>query len=444
MNTVLKATKIAKKGDALLDLAFVIDCTASMDPYIIEARDNIIGIVNEIVDSENCDVRLALVEYRDHPPCDETFVTKVHDFTEIPGEMKNWLRQCHAGGGGDIPEAVPDALNEVLKLSWREKATKISVFVTDAPPHGLGTWRDKFPEGCPIGLDPMDISRDLAAKGVTLYVAGCEPSILAYKHFYLAIAHVTGGQYIPLEDAQSLVPIITIGAREEMSLKNLESEVEKEVVAMAKTGRVINEKEIASLLHSRWEKSGVHTRQLTLNKQHLDTADSSDTAMKITKMNFDAVKTLYKTTSPKTRKQADDEARKVSREQGNISSAEIDEMVSDALANLQTSSTTLTVDFSTITESDRLDLGDDQPHTDVESQGQVDFGPAPSQEVPRKVDLSRALGASRTAEANSGEGQKKGSKGNFQCIDGAVTMSQTMRLVQKSVNKMARTNPGQE
>ena len=44
------------------------DCTSSMGSYIDSAKENIRSIVEEIVVSEKSDVRLALVEYRDHPP----------------------------------------------------------------------------------------------------------------------------------------------------------------------------------------------------------------------------------------------------------------------------------------------------------------------------------------------------------------------------------------
>ena len=44
------------------------DCTGSMGSYIESARENIRAIVEEIVTSEKSDIRLALVEYRDHPP----------------------------------------------------------------------------------------------------------------------------------------------------------------------------------------------------------------------------------------------------------------------------------------------------------------------------------------------------------------------------------------
>ena len=33
------------------------------------------------------------------------------------------------------------------KLSWREEATKICVFIADAPPHGMGANGDGFPNG---------------------------------------------------------------------------------------------------------------------------------------------------------------------------------------------------------------------------------------------------------------------------------------------------------
>ena len=47
-----------------------------------------------------------------------------------------------------MPEAVADALNDSLGLSWREKSTKIAVLISDAPPHGLDpNCGDDFPNG---------------------------------------------------------------------------------------------------------------------------------------------------------------------------------------------------------------------------------------------------------------------------------------------------------
>ena len=123
--------KLAQHDATLLDLAFCMDCTGSMGSYIENARNSIRTIVEEIVASEKSDVRLALVEYRDHPPQERTFVTRTHDFTPSIKEMKNWLDACSANGGGDAPEAVADGLHDTLKLSWREKSTKICVLISD-------------------------------------------------------------------------------------------------------------------------------------------------------------------------------------------------------------------------------------------------------------------------------------------------------------------------
>jgi hypothetical protein len=47
-----------------LDLVFAMDCTGSMGEYIESATQNIYSIVGEFITG---DIRIALVEYRDHP-----------------------------------------------------------------------------------------------------------------------------------------------------------------------------------------------------------------------------------------------------------------------------------------------------------------------------------------------------------------------------------------
>jgi len=91
--------------------------------------------------------------------------------------MKTWLEQCRAEGGGDTPEAVADALRDVLSLSWRQNATRICILISDAPPHGLNTNGDSFPRGYPAGLDPMKLVRDMAELRITLYTIGVEQPI---------------------------------------------------------------------------------------------------------------------------------------------------------------------------------------------------------------------------------------------------------------------------
>ncbi|XP_052793181.1 uncharacterized protein LOC128227148 [Mya arenaria] len=373
-----------------LDLVFAIDCTSSMDPYITEARDNVIGIINALV-SLGCDLHMALVEYRDHPLCEPTFVTQTHDFTTIPGEMKNWLQMATAAGGGDVPEAVADALQAVLYLSWREKATKVCVFITDAPPHGLGTYGDKLPDGCPDGLDPMEICRQLATKGVSVYIAGCEPSICAYKDFYLSVAHMTGGQYVPLDHAKSLVNVIIYGATEEMSLTNLANETEALIEKRIEDGEPINEMELSMFLQTKWQQQGVTTQQLQKGKKELKTAMASKAAMKMTRMDFSDVQTHYKTAKPKHKWKVGETPESKQR-------AEIDAKLA-ALSQLPTKTNLATGGRTTLSVGG---LAEALREAEADTQA-IDAGPS-----------------------------------DFRCIQGGVTLTQTSRIVQKSVIKMSR------
>ncbi|UJR20204.1 hypothetical protein I4U23_023335 [Adineta vaga] len=216
-------------GNSNLDLVFAMDCTGSMGSYIKSATDNIRMIIDEIVVKEKITIRLALVEYRDHPPQDTTFITRVHGFTNTVAEMKGWLEQCSAQGGGDGPEAVADALHDALNLSWRSTAAKICILISDAPPHGLVRAGDSFPDGCPLGHDPLGIARKMVEQNITLYTVGVEPSIVPYRDFFMTLAHITGGQYVPMVDANKLAQMIIGGVREEISIDRVMNTSKKDI-----------------------------------------------------------------------------------------------------------------------------------------------------------------------------------------------------------------------
>ncbi|KAL3878655.1 hypothetical protein ACJMK2_030986 [Sinanodonta woodiana] len=275
--------QVVRHDSKVLDLAFAMDCTGSMGSYIETARQNIRTIVEEIVASEKSDIKLALVEYRDHPPQDSSFVTRVHDFTPSPKTMKSWLDAC----------TVADALHDLTKLSWRPEATKICVFISDAPPHGLGCGSDGFPNGCPLGLDPMEITRQLAEMGITIYLVGCEPSISPFKEFFMAIAYMTGGQYVPLRKANMLTQVIIGGAREEMSLEQWMVEVDEEVQLELAAGRLVDETEIQERVFSKLKSKGAKTNVLMRNSKNIESA--SDNAKKLSELSsMEAIRKEFK------------------------------------------------------------------------------------------------------------------------------------------------------
>ena len=77
-----------------VDLAFVVDCTGSMGSYIAQTQRNITFIA-ETISRTAFNVRFALVEYRDHPPQDESYISRCHDFTSSVSEMKGLCITLH-------------------------------------------------------------------------------------------------------------------------------------------------------------------------------------------------------------------------------------------------------------------------------------------------------------------------------------------------------------
>jgi hypothetical protein len=421
-----------------LDIAFAMDCTASMGIYLAVARENIIQIVREIKNRRQCDVRLGLVEYRDHPPAEETFVTRSHDFTQIPGEMRKWLMDC---------EAVADALQEVLLLSWREDATKICVFITDAPPHGLGTFADKFPHGCPDGLDPLVISQALAQAGIAVYVAGCEPSICAYKDFYLALAHITGGQYVPMEKSDSLVKLIIYGAIEELSIRKFENDVDEIVRAQIAKGKELDMDFISRQLHIQVSQRGEKVSQMQMNKKELASARSSKLALSLTTMkSFNEIQNVYKL--PK-------KLRESMVENLHLSMTSTDDRPSVAGDECSSSDTpysdrhSLAGDeyFSPVVESDRVD--EKKPRRTVSKTKGLKGVLPPLRELvdpsrPGSADLqTRRIAEDTTLRPNSGGIIKHPSltspnqmeKNKLESVESDFSLSQSVRLVQRSLLK---------
>jgi Mg-chelatase subunit ChlD len=261
----------------LLDMVFVIDATGSMGSYIAEAQRTISSIVESIVKTEKSDVRFALVSYRDHPPQDSTYVTKGFDFTASVATMRKNLDTLSASGGGDGPEAVVDGLQAALKLDYRPQSTKICILIADAPPHGLQASGDGFPAGCPCGLDPMAVCRNMAEHGIALYCIGCEPSITPYRDFFTALAHITGGQYCPLGNASALSAVIVGGAREEIALEQLMDEVAE--LSSDVTVQALPEQEREHHVWSKLREKNVVTKQLRMGASDLPAPSADAIAM---------------------------------------------------------------------------------------------------------------------------------------------------------------------
>lgn len=120
----------------MVDVAFVVDTTGSMEPYLNAAKERIVAEATKIATAADIDIRYGLVEYRDHPPQD-AMPKRAYQFADAATFQASLAAlHTHPMGGGDHPEAVLDGLIAgARELQWRDEADKILFLVGDAPAH---------------------------------------------------------------------------------------------------------------------------------------------------------------------------------------------------------------------------------------------------------------------------------------------------------------------
>jgi hypothetical protein len=133
---VAAPARVAAARGPAIEVLFVLDTTGSMGGLIEGAKLKIWSIATQMLQAKPAPrLRIGLIGYRDRG---DAYVTRFTDLTEDVDAVYAQLTQFQAGGGGDAPESVNQALNEaVTRPSWSQdpKALKLVFLVGDAPPH---------------------------------------------------------------------------------------------------------------------------------------------------------------------------------------------------------------------------------------------------------------------------------------------------------------------
>lgn len=121
------------------DLCFVVDSTDSMGPMIEWVKKNVVRVM-WAMQAISREPRMAVTLYRDHstPTSKEEYLVRTTPLMADGKRLADAIMSASASGGGDIPEAVYEALQETLtKLDWSPGANikKVVLLVGDAPPH---------------------------------------------------------------------------------------------------------------------------------------------------------------------------------------------------------------------------------------------------------------------------------------------------------------------
>jgi Mg-chelatase subunit ChlD len=122
---------INKEKSAELDIVICLDTTSSMKPHIDAVKLQLTQMLREII-TESPSFRIGMVLYRDYY---DEYINKIIPFTDNFDKFQKNLNAVRVMGGGDIPEAVYEALYAgATKIPWAAES-RIMILIGDAPPH---------------------------------------------------------------------------------------------------------------------------------------------------------------------------------------------------------------------------------------------------------------------------------------------------------------------
>ncbi len=177
----------------------MLDTTGSMGGLIEGAKQKIWSIANEMISAQPTpELKLGLIGYRDRG---DEYVVKSFNLTDDIDAIYGHLREFQAGGGGDAPESVNEALAEAIhKMPWSSdrKVLKIIFLVGDAPPHMDYPNSPKYPDLC----------REAAKKDLIINTIQCG-EMAETKSIWQEIAKLSEGSYVGISQSGNVAVIST-------------------------------------------------------------------------------------------------------------------------------------------------------------------------------------------------------------------------------------------
>lgn len=123
-----------------LDLVLVLDATDSMTPYIKQAKQRL-GEVLNVVTTLVPTVRIGIVAYKDYGDDYGPTACKGLRLTSDANAVRAFLNDIVAGGGGDEPEPINEALKvatDAKAMGWNMARKRVIVLVGDSTCHPSG------------------------------------------------------------------------------------------------------------------------------------------------------------------------------------------------------------------------------------------------------------------------------------------------------------------
>ena len=167
------------------EVMFIIDTTGSMGDEIAYLQKDFEKIAEDV---DTGDISFSVNFYRDEG---DDYVTRCNPFTDDVSEVIRLIDNERADGGGDLPEAVAQILEETLvQGDWHQGTNKIAFLIFDAPPH-KGDKENKQIEAA---------VKAAAAKGIRVVPVVASNADRDTELFARALSIMTNGNYVFLTD----------------------------------------------------------------------------------------------------------------------------------------------------------------------------------------------------------------------------------------------------
>lgn len=186
-----------------IDVAFVIDDTASLGGSLSNIKADLNNILNDIQKASGNDYRLALVTFKDNVTVREVFAPNNRD------SIAPKILALIAEGGNAIPEAGDEAINTVVNglaasgrpqvgdfsVPFRDRAYKMIIYITDAVGGG-------FDDTYVVGIDDVRMrqfaaqAKDKNIKVSAIYVPTYADDTPKVKPVLQDVATITAGFYL--------------------------------------------------------------------------------------------------------------------------------------------------------------------------------------------------------------------------------------------------------
>lgn len=216
--------------DKKSEVVFSFDTTGSMYPCLTQVRRKINEAVEKLFEEIGADnLRIGITAHGDYCDAGRTYVTKHLPMTNNIKTIVNFVENVEATGGGDAPECYELVLHEALAFKWTPGWNHVLVIIGDELPHEANANPNK--------LDWKTECGKLKDAGVVVHGV----QALNRKHaskFYAAIANLTGGVHLPLDQFNAITDLVMAVCYREARPAVLER-FEKEVQAGGRYNRSI-------------------------------------------------------------------------------------------------------------------------------------------------------------------------------------------------------------